>query len=207
MIYDICELKDKRGSKPDSKLAHILYNSGTKEFQIINEIDESIPLTEELKKKFSLQEVKYKTLKTDFDFCGKAGYIYYDIKDGYDFQGVKKDISLRLILNFPYVKPDSDFFCTLDFDYVIEDLSNINNICSFQIPSIFFPCIDIFSKEVDDKMSSYFIDLCYWALLSTNGELGVDIESVHKNAELLLVEKRFEHSFFHRIDLEDQQLI
>lgn len=203
MIYDVQELTNSRDSNSNNKLAYILYDSDTKEFSI-SKIDKSVPLTEELQKKFNLQETKYKTLKTDFDFCNMADYIYYKIKDGYSFQDAKKDIYLRLMLNFPYIKPDSDFFCTLDFIYVIEGLNNSTNICSFQIPSAFFPCIDSFSKEIDTKMNSYLVDLCYWALVSTNVKLGVDAESIHKKTELLSTEKRFKlsfnGSFFHHID-------
>lgn len=199
MIYDVQELINTRDSKSNNKLAHILYDSDTKEF-LISKVDESVPLTEELKKKFNLQETKYKTLKTDFDFCNTADYIYYKIKDGYSFQGTKKDVSLCLTLNFPYATPNADFFCTIDFLYVIEDSNNTKNICTFQIPSAFFPCIDSFSKEIDAKMNSYLVDLCYWALVSVNAKLGVDIESIHKKAELLSTGKRFKHLFMHHID-------
>ena len=203
MIYDVQELTNSKDSNSNNKLAHILYDSDTKEFSI-SKVDESVPLTEELKKKFNLQETKYKTLKTDFNFCNMADYIYYKIKDGYSFQDTKKDISLCLVLNFPYATPDSDFSCTINFLYSVEDSSNSSNICNFQIPSSFFPCIDSFSKEIDTKMSSYLVDLCYWALLSTGVRLGVDIESIHKKAELLSTEKRFKlsfnGSFFHHID-------
>lgn len=203
MIYDVQELINTRDSKSNNKLAHILYDSDTKEFSI-SKVDESAPLTEELKKKFNLQETKYKTLKTDFDYCDTADYIYYKIKDGYSFQDTKKDISLCLVLNFPYATPDSDFSCTINFLYSVEDSSNSSNICTFQIPSAFFPCIDSFSKEIDVKMNSYLVDLCYWALISANIKLGVDAESIHKKTELLSTGKRFKlsfnGSFFHHID-------
>ena len=93
MIYDVQELINSRDSKSNNKLAHILYDSDTKEFSI-SKVGKSVPLSEELKKKFNLQETKYKTLKTDFDFCDKADCIYYKIKDGYSFQETKKDIYL-----------------------------------------------------------------------------------------------------------------
>ena len=99
------------------------------------------------------------------------------------------------MLSFPYATPDADFSCSINFLY-----ANSSSICTFQIPSAFFPCIDSFSKEIDAKMNSYFIDLCYWALLSANVKLGVDIESIHEKAELLSTGKRFKHSFTHHID-------
>lgn len=203
MIYNVQELINSRDSKSNNKLAHILYDSDTKKF-LISKVGKGIPLTEELKKKFNLQETKYKTLKTDFDYCNTADYIYYKIKDGYSFQDTKKDISLCLVLNFPYATPNADFLCPIDFLYTVGDASSTKNICTFQIPSAFFPCIDSFSKEIDTKMNSYLVDLCYWALVSANVKLGVDIESIHKKTELLSTGKRFKlsfnGSFFHHID-------
>lgn len=199
MIYDVCELTNKKGNKFNKKLAHILYDSDTKEF-IIGKVGKSIPLIEDLQKKFDLQETKYKTLKADFDFCGSADYILYKIKDGFSFKGITKDISLCLVLNFPYETSSSDFSCIIDFLYTIGGAKSSSSICNFQIPSAFFPCIDSFSKEIDDKMNSYLVDLCYWALVSANVKLGVDIDSIHEKTELLSTGKRFNNPFIRSLD-------